>query len=205
MKSTTSVSKPNILLLVTDQQRFDTLGCYGNLFVKTPVLDALAQQGTLFEQCYVQNPICSPSRASLLTGLHPHAHGLWANGAALPAGNTLLPRALANAGYDCGMAGKQHLAPCQNGAEPRLDDGYRVYQWSHDPIHPSKENSYHRWLEEKHPDIYRRCVVEKPLGSAEAGNVAKGAMPLDVVPVEAHYSHWIAEEAIAFIKDEHRA
>lgn len=197
--------RPNILLLVTDQQRFDSLGCYGDPHVRTPHLDRLAARGALFEACYVQSPICSPSRATFATGLYPHAHGLWANGVTLPAGRRLLSKALASAGYDCGMAGKQHLGPCANGDEPRLDDGYRVYRWSHDPIHPSPNNAYHHWLRRTHPEIYRTAVLEKPLGSAEAGNVAKGAMPLDLVPVEAHYSHWIAEEAIGFIADGERS
>ncbi len=187
--------------MITDQQRFDVLGCYGNADVKTPNIDRLAAHGALFENCYVQNPICSPSRASLTTGLYARNHGLWANGVALPPGRNLLSKALADAGYDCGMAGKQHLAPCAHGDEPRLDDGYRVYRWSHDPIHRSANNAYHAWLRRTHPDIYRAAVLERPSGSAEAGNVAKGAMPLDVVPVEAHYSHWIAQEAIDFIED----
>lgn len=194
----------NILLLITDQQRFDALGCYGNPDIKTPNLDRLAARGTLFETCYVQNPICSPSRASLTTGLYVRNHGLWANGVALPPGQNLLPKALADAGYDCGMAGKQHLAACANGDEPRLDDGYRVYKWSHDPIHRSPHNAYHEWLRRTHPEIYRSAILERPSGSAEAGNVAKGATPLNVVPPEAHYSHWIAEEAIDFVEDQTR-
>ncbi len=191
-------------MLITDQQRFDALGCYGNTDIKTPNLDRLAAQGTLFETCYVQNPICSPSRASLTTGLYVRNHGLWANGVTLPPGHELLPKALADAGYDCGMAGKQHLAPCADGDEPRLDDGYRVYKWSHDPIHRSPNNAYHDWLRRTHPDVYQTAVLDRQSGSAEAGNVAKGATPIDVVPVEAHYSRWIAEEAIGFIEDADR-
>lgn len=198
------VGRRNILVLMTDQQRFDAMGCYGNRHIKTPNLDRLAANGALFETCYVQNPICSPSRATFMTGLYPRNHGLWANGVTLPEGLRLLSKALAGAGYDCGMAGKQHLAPCSAGEEPRLDDGYRVYRWSHDPIHSSPGNSYHAWLKHHHPAIFESAVVRKPLGSAEAGNVAKGAMPLDVVPVEAHYSRWIAEEAIAFVEDRSR-
>lgn len=190
--------RPNILLLMTDQQRFDALGCAGNPHIKTPHLDRLAENGALFETCYVQNPICSPSRASFATGLYPHSHGLWANGVSLRGDMPLISKTLAEAGYDCGMAGKQHLAPCANGAEPRLDDGYRVYKWSHDPIHRSLENSYHRWLEEKHPAIWAG-LGQNAGESAEAGNVAKGATAVDTLPVEAHYSHWIADEAIAFI------
>ncbi len=106
-------SVPNFLLVRTDQQRRDTLGCYGNAQVHTPVLDALAAEGAVFEQCYVQNPICSPSRASLFTGMHARNHGLWANGVALPDHQRMFTRVLADAGYDCGMIGKQHLSPCE--------------------------------------------------------------------------------------------
>ena len=60
--------KYNILWICTDQQRSDTLGCMGNPYVNTPNLDRLADSGMLFEQAYCQNPTCSPSRASFLTG-----------------------------------------------------------------------------------------------------------------------------------------
>ena len=193
--------QPNILVLMTDQQRFDALGCAGNSHIQTPHLDKLAASGAMFENCYVQNPICSPSRASFATGLYPHNHGLWANGVSLPQGMPLISKLLADAGYDCGMAGKQHLAACANGDEPRLDDGYRMYRWSHDPIHRSENNAYHSWLQEKHPHIWSELAATSS-GSAEAGNIAKGATPVDTLPVEAHYSHWIAEEAISFLKED---
>ncbi|MBO0904778.1 sulfatase-like hydrolase/transferase [Jiella sonneratiae] len=199
MAASALAPRPNILLLMTDQQRFDALGCAGNPDILTPNLDRLAAAGAMFETCYVQNPICSPSRASFATGLYPHNHGLWANGVALPEALPLISKVLADGGYDCGMAGKQHLAPCANGDEPRLDDGYRVYRWSHDPIHRSPQNSYHLWLKANHPEIYAELVTARADAPAEAGNVAKGATLADTLPVEAHYSHWIAEEAIAFI------
>ncbi len=202
MQVTVRPARPNVLLLMTDQQRFDALGCAGNPHIRTPNLDRLAAQGAMFETCYVQNPICSPSRASFATGLYPHNHGLWANGVALPTALPLISKALADSGYDCGMAGKQHLAPCASGDEPRLDDGYRVYKWSHDPIHRSPLNSYHRWLEQHHPDVYTKLVSGRAEETAEAGNVAKGPTVADTVPVDAHYSHWIAEEAIAFLSQE---
>lgn len=193
--------RPNILLLVADQHRYDAVGYSGNEDIITPNLDELAATGTSFETCYVQNPICSPSRASFATGLYARNHGLWANGVELGDEHRMVSRALADAGYDCGMAGKQHLGPCAIGDEARRDDGYRVYRWSHDPIHRSENNAYHRWLRDTHPDIYRREVVDRQQESPEAGNVAKGATPMDVLPVEAHYTHWIAEEAIEFIED----
>lgn len=194
-------TRPNILVLMTDQQRFDALRCAGNADIITPNLDRLAEMGARFSACYVQNPICSPSRASFATGLYPHAHGLWANGVEMPLGMTMVSKTLAEAGYDCGMAGKQHLGPCSNGNERRRDDGYRVYKWSHDPINLSKDNSYHVWLKEGHPQVWADLRLEEA-ESAESGNIAKGSTPVDRVPVEAHYSHWIADEAIAFIREE---
>ncbi|MDE0112791.1 MAG: sulfatase-like hydrolase/transferase [Albidovulum sp.] len=199
-------SVPNILLLCTDQQRWDTLGCYGNAQAHTPALDAFAAEGAVFEQCYVQNPICSPSRASLFTGLYARNHGLWANGVALPDHRRMFTRVLANAGYDCGMIGKQHLSPCEGRQiENRFDDGFRVFEWAHDPIHRSPQNAYHRWLRDKHPSLYDGLIPREgdPRG-AEAGNKAKGATPANTVSANAHFSHWVAERAIAFIGDVER-
>ncbi|HET6428481.1 MAG TPA: sulfatase-like hydrolase/transferase, partial [Phycisphaerae bacterium] len=65
------MGQPNILWICSDQQRFDTLGCYGNPFVRTPNVDRLAAEGVLFEHCYSQSPICTPSRAGFLTGRYP--------------------------------------------------------------------------------------------------------------------------------------
>jgi arylsulfatase A-like enzyme len=56
--------RPNILLICTDQQRFDAVGCYGNPHIQTPNLDRLAADGVVFDNCYVQNPVCAPSAAS---------------------------------------------------------------------------------------------------------------------------------------------
>lgn len=67
---------PNILLITTDQQRWDTLGCYGNKKVKTPHIDALAARGTRFARPYTQNTICTPARACLQTGRYIHQHGV---------------------------------------------------------------------------------------------------------------------------------
>ena len=133
-----TADRPNILCICTDQQRYDALGAYGNAHISTPTIDGLARDGVLFERCYVQSPVCAPARASLVTGRYVHAHGLWANGVALPPHLPLFPRALADAGYDCGLVGKLHLAAAFGGrTESRLDDGFGFFAWSYDPSHPS--------------------------------------------------------------------
>ncbi len=188
-------TRPNILFICTDQQRYDALGCYGNPHIRTPAIDGLAEEGVLFEGCYVQNTVCAPSRASLLTGRYPRAHGLWANGVALPEDETLFTRALADDGYDCGLIGKLHLAACFRGrTEPRRDDGFRVFEWAHDPTHGSPENAYHRWLEEHHPALYAAAMAHGP------GRSGHEAVGFDTLPTEAHYSHWVGERAIDFLR-----
>jgi len=108
--------RPNILLFLTDEHRLSGVGCYGNTVSQTPNLDRLAQRGLLFRNTYTACPLCSPARASLLTGLHVHAHGMTTNiheyGCTvneIPESDRLLSRLLGRAGYRCGYTGKWHL------------------------------------------------------------------------------------------------
>ncbi len=121
-------AKSNVLLIHTDQQRYDSLGCTGNAYAHTPNLDRLAAEGTLFRRHISSNTICMPSRASLMTGLYPPGHNVWTNGVALNRrdyavvnnhrlGDTVRPEppTLADmfgaAGYDTAAFGKLHLTP----------------------------------------------------------------------------------------------
>ncbi len=194
--------RPNILFLCTDQQRGDSLNCTGASWAVTPNLDKLADEGALFRNCYVQNPVCSPSRASLFTGKYVANHGLHANGVPLPSHQVLFTRQLADAGYDCGMVGKQHLSPCDAWqTEPRQDDGYRYFKWAHGPNHRALENDYHAWLRSTHPDIYETIFPSKGANESTAySNKASTGTPIDHVKKEAHYSHWVAECATEFIQ-----
>ena len=71
--------RPNLIFIFSDRQRFDTMACYGNDWIKTPHLNALAQESFVFENCYVTQPVCAPARSSIMTGLFPHATGLPVN------------------------------------------------------------------------------------------------------------------------------
>ena len=145
-----AAKRPNILWICTDQQRFDALGCYGNRFVQTPNLDRLAGEGVLFEHCYAQSTVCTPSRASFLTGRYPRTTRCRQNGQAIPADEILVPKVLHDSGYVCGLSGKLHLAPCNptacRGTERRIDDGYDQFFWSHDPGDRWVTNEYNQWL-----------------------------------------------------------
>src|SRR5687768_1938553 len=133
--SAPSLDRPNILWICADQQRYDTIGALGNPHVHTPNLDRLVREGVAFTHAYCQSPICTPSRASFLTGYYPstvHAsingNDVWDEAA------PLVTATLADAGYDGGLAGKLHLSAAQGRIERRpKHDGYRLFHWSHDP------------------------------------------------------------------------
>jgi len=183
-------SKPNILWITTDRQRFDTLGCYGNLWTRTPHLDALAGKGVLFEHAYCQSPICSPSRASFLTGRYPRTTRVNRNGQVIPADERLASRLFADAGYLCGHVGKMHLAPgapqAGHWSERRIDDGYVFYQWS--LHHNNAEMSpYAAWLDQQGVDYHAEPVNGSPY--------VQFGLPSAQTNVS-----WIADQVIGFVR-----
>jgi len=103
-------NQPNILVVFSDQQRWDTLGCYGQKLPVTPNLDRLAQKGTLFERVFTCQPLCGPARACLQTGKYATQVGCYRNGIALPPNEPTLATWLGKAGYETAYIGKWHLA-----------------------------------------------------------------------------------------------
>jgi len=101
--------QPNFLLFITDQQRADHLGSYGNPIVHTPELDALARRGWSADRFYVASPICMPNRATLMTGRMPSVHGVRHNGIPLSQRATTFVDRLRLAGYATALIGKGHL------------------------------------------------------------------------------------------------
>jgi len=127
-------SRPNVLWICTDQQRWDTIHALGNPHIRTPNLDRLVASGVAFTGAHCQTPICTPSRACFLTGRYPSTvHGCMNGNESWSGAAPLVTRLLADAGYDCGLAGKLHLSAADGRIEPRPDDGYRVFHWSHHP------------------------------------------------------------------------
>lgn len=101
--------RPNVLLVFTDQQTLDAMGCAGNRYVHTPYMDALARRGARFVSSYCAAPICGPARGSLVTGQPPHRTGVVYNGDPLPADTPTIGSALRGAGYYTAWTGKWHL------------------------------------------------------------------------------------------------
>jgi arylsulfatase A-like enzyme len=106
---TPAAARPNVLLIVTDQQRADHLSSYGNTIVRTPNIDALAVKGWSSDRFYVSSPICMPNRATLMTGRMPSLHGVRHNGIPLSLDYTTFPEVLRAAGYATALLGKSHL------------------------------------------------------------------------------------------------
>ena len=192
--------RPNILWICTDQQRWDTIGALGNREIHTPSLDRLCAEGVAFTRAYCQSPVCTPSRASFLTGLYPSATHANRNGIEhFPASERvrLIPQRLAEVGYDCGLVGKLHLASPWRGEEPRVADGYRFWRYSHSPLRLQEgKNQYHTWLHE------HGMTLDEIF---EAGAADACARYRSTCPLELHQSTWCAEMAIEFMREKRAA
>lgn len=123
--------RPNVLLILTDEQRLSTMSAYGATPCRTPHLDKLASESVVFENAYTSCPVCSPARASIMTGLFPHNHGFTSNAgnlgcsvSELPDSPILLSRMLERAGYQLGYTGKWHLGTNPVERKAAFFDGY---------------------------------------------------------------------------------
>ena len=195
--------KPNILFILTDQQRMDSLGAYGAALAKTPVVDGLAARGGRVEQAYTPCTVCSPARASLLSGLYPHQHGVTRKGGVYNLGVPDLAAALHDVGYRLGYTGKWHIddtyGPTHFGFEANDWLGYSypaggIYTrfLAGTCLYPV--NHYIEYLRERGIDvptiedaIYRPSNTNMEIYARQTG------------PVEASFEHYVAEEAIDLI------
>ncbi len=103
-----TINRPNILFILTDQQRHDSMAAYGNKWIDTRHMDTLAARSFVFENCYCTQPVCTPSRGSLMTGLYPHATGVVRNKIPLPANTASLGELMPERYHNAHM-GKWHL------------------------------------------------------------------------------------------------
>jgi len=186
--------KPNILFVMSDQQRYDSIGANGNKLVRTPNLDRLAAQSANFSRCYVQAPVCVPSRITWFTGRYPHSHKNRVNYTPLDPRETLMQRYLQRAGYRTASVGKLHFWPPT--AEHARSTGFdRVLL--HDGVPKvDQESDYIAWRKGADPqaaDFYHRAVVERP----EPGKNPYKARIRD----EYHETTWVGEQTRAELRD----
>ncbi|MBA0126399.1 sulfatase-like hydrolase/transferase [Haloechinothrix sp. YIM 98757] len=179
---------PNILLIMTDEQRADHVGFGGHPLLHTPNLDALAAGGMRFDRAFVANPICMPNRSSILTGRVPSVHGTRVNGISLDPDSMTFARALRAEGYRTGLVGKSHLQNLGHGSE-------QVGAWldhrSGDAVRRSRQEGWDRWENvERHraeyvavpPDFYGFDHVR-----LTGGNSASAT---------GHYYQWLLEQGV---------
>ena len=186
----------NILVLLTDQQRVDSLGCYGNRVCRTPALDGLAAEGTRFDRCYTPTAICTPARATLVTGLLPFRHALLANyernvgfREELREQDVPFSHYLIDAGYNVGLEGKWHVGK-EKGPEEYGFQGPHYFGW-HNPVeHPE----YVAYLEERGlPEFEFSEETRGTFPNGQPGNLIAGVVDQ---PVEATFEYYLAERTI---------
>jgi choline-sulfatase len=144
--------KPNLLFLWTDEQRADTMAAYGNRRIHAPNLNRLADQSTVFRNAYVTQPVCTPNRAAVMTGLWPHTCGCTTNNTPLPTDVPCLNELVGDNDYRTAYMGKWHLGDeifAQHGFDEwvGMEDGYTGYYG--DGRDRKARSDYHHWLADR--------------------------------------------------------
>ena len=130
----------NILYILTDDHRYDAMGFMGHPFLKTPNMDRLAREGTNFTAGYVTTALCSPSRASILTGQYAHKHKVVDNSTLVPDGTVFVSQYLQHAGYNTGFFGKWHMGGTTDAPRPGFDRWVSFRGQGHYYPHPNGFN-----------------------------------------------------------------
>lgn len=204
--------RPNILLITSDQQHWNTLG-FLNPKIKTPNLDRLAAQGVRYDRAYCVNPTCTPTRASIITGLYPSQHGAWTLGTKLPEHIPTLGGYLGDAGYRTALVGKAHFQQLFDHPEwsslesnPLMQDldfwskfNGPFYGFEHVELARNHTDEFHvgqhyaLWMEEKGCKNWRD-YFQKPAGNQEPQRHKWR------IPEEYHYDTWIADRTNALME-----
>ncbi len=203
--------KPNILLITSDQQHFTALGVT-NPKIKTPALDRLAREGMRFDRAYCANPVSSPSRSTLITGLYPSTHHCWTIGVKLPEDVPTVGETFQEHGYRTTLIGKAHFQPNNNGdfleAHPKLRD-LDFWRDFHGPFYGFEHieltrnhtdehlvgQHYALWMEEQGLANWRDYFGKWP----QEPNEKRRRHAWDL-PQEFHYTTWTGERTRARIE-----
>lgn len=196
------MKRPNVLLLYTDQQRWDTIHCAGNEHILTPNLDALAAGGVLLQNAFCNSPVCMPSRHSLLSGQYPSAIGSVCNGIEMRLDVPTLHTILKPYGYHTGNLGKLHFRNHANRdhREPHPSYGFDTLILSDEP--GCYDDAYIKWVEQKDPSQVENCRCGTP--PAWTGEPIEKARDMHEPylfegPEELTHSAFVAEETVRYI------
>ncbi|GJM75858.1 sulfatase [Paenibacillus macerans] len=207
-------SKPNILLITSDQQHWNTIGAF-QPEISTPNLDRLAQQGTTFSRAYCPNPTCTPSRSSIITGMYPSQHGAWTLGTKLLEDRHTVGEDFSRAGYKTSLIGKAHFQPLKSTPEYESQEAYPIlqdldywrnfhgpfYGFNHVELARNHTNEAHVgqhyaiWLEEQGCADWRDYFLP-PTGTMDPAQTYKWP-----IPEKYHYNTWIAERTNARLEE----
>jgi arylsulfatase len=198
------MKRPNVLLLYTDQQRWDTIGAGGNPHITTPNLDRLAREGALMANAFCNNPVCMPSRQSMLSGQYPSTLGCTTNGIEMREDVWTLPRILQSYGYTTANVGKLHFKnhAHRDHREPHPRYGFDTLILSDEP--GCYDDAYIKWVAEKEPSQVAACRVATPPaweGVPVAGPPRNTHEPyLFEGPEHLTHTSFVAEETIEVLR-----
>jgi arylsulfatase A-like enzyme len=208
------LTKPNILLITSDQQHWNTIGAF-HPELSTPSLDRLVREGTTFTRAYCPNPTCTPTRASIVTGMYPSQHGAWTLGTKLLEDRHTVGEDFMKAGYRTGLVGKAHFQPLRGTEEYPSLESYPIlqdlefwrdfeapfYGFDHVELARNHTNEAHvgqhyaLWMEEKGCSNWRDYFLA-PTGTMDPSIRHKWP-----IPEEFHYNTWIAERTNALLEE----
>lgn len=201
----------NILLITTDQMRYDALGCNGGQVAKTPNIDSLAAGGINYRRAHNQNVVCMPARATIMTGQHVASHGVWMNGVSLPEDTPTVAHHLKQHGYDTGLLGKAHFEPWlgspdefyENRMAKESSTGpHRGFDHMELANHFFEGHSHYDRHMEQHKtekDKFYPMVTERGQNTASTGDTgAVQIWPMDV-DRELYHTDWVADRTINWL------
>jgi arylsulfatase A-like enzyme len=209
--------RPNILLITSDQQHYDTMGAT-NPRIRTPALDRLCREGTRFDRAYCPNPTCTPTRATIITGMYPSQHGAWSLGTKLFEDVPTVGDLLGRVGYQTSLVGKAHFHPLAS--EPGMESiecqptlrNLDFWRRFHGPwygfqhvetarMHTCESHSgghYAIWMEEQGLADWRDYFEDYPANPEKKRRIQ--ATRTWALPERFHYTRWTGERTIAQIE-----
>jgi len=203
---------PNILLITSDQQHYGTLGAV-NERIRTPALDRLCAEGTRFDRAYCPNPTCTPTRASIITGMYPSQHGAWSLGTKLFEDVPVVGDLFQKGGYYTSLVGKAHFQPLASRpdaesleCQPTLRDldfwrGFHGPWYGFEHVEVARNHAceshagqhYAIWMEANGLADWRDYFEDWPDNAENADNADKRSR----LPEEFHYTRWTGERTVA--------